>query len=374
MIKTTRNIAAIISVVLLSLVSVPLVSQQIKDVQTRTLRIGVFGLFHPQALVLRPLPGQQLSICGADGATPILLTNAADTSITREGNRFRVDSAGKSSLSEHLRFCSSNSGVSDFTLSVPGKIQRRFRGQLEVLTEGPSLVPVVEMDLETAVASIVAAESPAHAPLEALKAQAVVTRSYLVANRNRHHNYDFCDTTHCQFLRDPPATNSPAFRATLESKGLVLTYKDVTVGAMFTASCGGKTRTLADVGMDSDEGLYPYYAVVCDHCQRNPTVWTVRLTRKQAEGLLHAHTEKKRLEIARRLGWNSMPGNDFVVHHDKDGFVATGKGHGHGVGLCQLGATAMAQQGKDARSILEHYFPNTVITDIPANSMNAAGK
>ena len=78
---------------------------------------------------------------------------------------------------------------------------------------GGELVPVVSMDLETAVASVVAAEQVAGTPLEALKAQAVATRSYFVATRGRHRGFDFCDTTHCQFLREPPASGHPAARA-----------------------------------------------------------------------------------------------------------------------------------------------------------------
>ena len=72
---------------------------------------------------------------------------------------------------------------------------------------------MVTMDLETAVASVVAAESPPGAGLESLKAQAVVARSFLVAAHGRHARSDFCDTTHCQFLREPPAEGSLAERA-----------------------------------------------------------------------------------------------------------------------------------------------------------------
>ena len=86
-------------------------------------------------------------------------------------------------------------------LSVPGRIERRFRGTLEVASRGGALEAVVSLDIETAVASVVAAESPPGAPLEALKAQAVVARSYYLATRGRHAGFDFCDTTHCQFLR-----------------------------------------------------------------------------------------------------------------------------------------------------------------------------
>src|SRR5580693_6418948 len=61
----------------------------------------------------------------------------------------------------------------EWTLSVPGKIERRFRGRLDITARGNELLAVVQMDLETAVASVVAAEVPAGAPMEALRAQAV---------------------------------------------------------------------------------------------------------------------------------------------------------------------------------------------------------
>ena len=63
----------------------------------------------------------------------------------------------------------------------PGKISRRYHGVLEVKAVAGILVPVVRMDLETAVASVVQAESAPDTPLEALQAQAVATRSYFIA-------------------------------------------------------------------------------------------------------------------------------------------------------------------------------------------------
>src|SRR6266571_2973368 len=72
------------------------------------------------------------------------------------------------------------------------------------------------MDRETATASVVAAENTPDTPLEALKAQAVAARSYFVAGRGRHHDFDFCDTTHCQFLREPPSADCSHVHAELQ--------------------------------------------------------------------------------------------------------------------------------------------------------------
>jgi stage II sporulation protein D len=127
------------------------------------------------------------------------------------------------------------------------------------------------MDLETAVASVVQAETTPGTPLEALKAQAVVSRSYFVAGGGRHSNFDFCDLAHCQVLREPPDVDSPAAAATVATRDLVLIFDEKPVTAMFTRSCGGHTRTLAEIGLS--QTAYPYFSVLCDVCYKNPVRW-----------------------------------------------------------------------------------------------------
>jgi peptidoglycan hydrolase-like amidase len=147
----------------------------------------------------------------------------------------------------------SRSSASEFVLSVPGRIERRFHGRLEIIQDGEEVVPIVIMDIENAVASIVAAESPRGAGLESLKAQAVVARSYLLGARGRHAHADFCDTTHCQFLREAPPVDSPAGRATRTTTGIVLGSEGRVLAALYSADCGGSTRS----------GPYPFFGVSC---------------------------------------------------------------------------------------------------------------
>src|SRR5260370_30761334 len=99
-----------------------------------------------------------------------------------------------------------------------------------------------------AVASTVAAESTPGTPPEAMKAEAVVARSYFVAGGRRHRDFDFCDLTHCQFLHEPPAQESSAASATHETRGIVLTLEEKPFAPMFSRSCGGRTRTPVEVG------------------------------------------------------------------------------------------------------------------------------
>jgi len=91
---------------------------------------------------------------------------------------------------------------------------------------------------------------------------------------------------------------------------------------------------------------YPYFAVDCQACQRNAPTWTVNV-----QGDI-APTEQFRLE-------RKIPSNNYTIGHNGGQTVLTGRGEGHGLGLCQKGAAAMAATGASFRDILNHYYPNT---------------
>lgn len=329
-------------------------------------RIGVFGLFRPHHITLKAPPEQALMI-QADivpaGKKSFVLERSSGTDtaeMTVSGDDLTLHIGNESLRISKLQASSRSDHVTDFVLAIPGKITRRYHGVLEVTAIAGILVPVVRMDLETAVASVVQAESTPDTPFEALQAQAVATRSYFIASRGRHHDFDFCDTTHCQFLREPPPSGSNASRAALATAGLVLAYRDHAVAAMFTRSCGGRTRTPQEVSMPGDG--YPYFPAVCDYCIRHPSHWVRRLSQADVVDVdLRQGGEASRLYIDRRLGWDAVPSNNFTVHRDAKGVVLEGTGEGHGIGLCQAGAKSMAQSGSTFREILEHYYPNTTV-------------
>jgi peptidoglycan hydrolase-like amidase len=250
-----------------------------------SVRIGVFGLFHPQELEIRPAVGQVLEVSSSTG-----------TQVLEGARSLRLTGPAK--------VAGRGGGDASFVLSVPGKIQREYRGRLEVRTRAGSLEAIVEMDREIAVASIVGAEAP-DAPIEAQKAQAIVTRSFLAASRARHSGFDFCDTTHCQFLREPPPSESAPSRAATSTRGLALVYQGRPFTAFYSGNCGGRTQTPQDAGWGPEP--YPYFAVECP----------VR------------------------------------------GVVS-----GHRVGYCQRGAAEMARRGSLFREILAHYLPATEIAGL----------
>ena len=242
--------------------------------------IGVFGLFRPTELCVSPV-------------SEVLLVTGDSRLILEGRQHFTIRGA--------VRVTSRDGSDADFRLSVPGRIERQFHGTLTVRAGEHQLIAIVSMDREVAVASVVAAEMASSTPLEALKAQAVAARSYYAAARGRHDGFDFCDTTHCQFLRAWPAPASAAFLATRETRSLLLGYQGKPIAALYSASCGGRTRSLEQMGE------YPYYSVPCDFCRRH------------SPGLVQ----------------------------------------GHQLGLCQAGAVGMAASGASFRAILDHYYPGT---------------
>lgn len=327
--------------------------------RAQTVQIGVLGIFHPHQLTIT-VPAGETMVLSASGKTiflePKLHSSIAQIRASPKG--LLLEAAKESIRAEEIHAANRDTGAANIVLSVPGKIKRKYRGVLDIKWIDGAIVPVVTMELETAVASVVAAESAPDTPLEALKAQAIVSRSYLIAGGGRHANFDFCDLTHCQFLREPPGEDSAAFTATMATRGLILEFEEKPFAAMFTRSCGGHTLTPAEIGMQG--GAYPYFSVECEFCYRNPVRWVRRVSPQDA-ALLLAQGEAGRLAVDRRLGWDMVPSNSFTTRRDGAEIVLDGTGQGHGVGFCQRGARAMAAAGAEFHSILAHYFPNTTV-------------
>ncbi len=179
------------------------------------------------------------------------------------------------------------------TVVVPGSIR-------VLMPDGD----VAEMKLETYLAGAVVREMSADAPLEALKAQAVASRTYATSAR-RHPDVgaDVCTTTHCQeWRRVDPIVAPEVFRAVSETWGMVAIHNGKLIDAFFFEHCDGQTRSAEDVLMPP----VPYLQGVDCAC----------------------------------------------------GFVAM---KGHGVGLCQRGAIVMARRGASFEQILSHYYRGVVV-------------
>jgi stage II sporulation protein D len=352
---TERGVFWLLLPLLASFAASPAMAQQ-------EIRFGVLGLFHPRELVLEPEGKQVLSVAAQDAAEKSALILNGEPGhrqiiFRAEGGRVVAGTRSAGSWTVTAR----DGGAVAFRLTVPGKLRRIYSGRLNLQVRNGEMLVVVSMDRETAVASIVAAEMVESAPIEALKAQAVATRSFLAAGQ-RHLDVDFCDTTHCQFLKSPPPPTSRVYRAVEATRGLVIAYHGKPLAAMYSSRCGGKTHSLRDVGADPGDG-YPYFAVPCAWCQRHPFTWqsTVRKSgQAPAPG-----DEHRRIAEARQWGWSAIPGSDFTATRDSDGWRLEGHSVGHGVGMCQHGAAGMAAAGAGFRQILSHYYPNTMLVSEP---------
>jgi stage II sporulation protein D len=321
-------------------------------------RIGVFGLFHPQVLSIQPADRGSIIVRAGSETCILRPGEAARVSLAAPGMRVACNQRILEASIVHVT--SDIGGVAEIELSVPGRIVRAFRGRVDVQSDAGELQTVVAMPLETAVASVVAAELPDASEPEALKALAIVARSYFVASRSGHRGFDFCDTTHCQYLRQPPRADRPAARAAAVTAGLVLAFRDRPIAAFHSASCGGHTRSLAEAGLVPADS-YPYFRVECAWCVRHPVAWQRRLALDEdVRHLAATRSEAARIAVVRGRGWSAVPSPAFEAEQSADALLLHGRGRGHGIGLCQTGAVAMARdEGANCRQIVARYFPET---------------
>jgi peptidoglycan hydrolase-like amidase len=324
---------------------------------------GVLGLFHPQELQLEQASAHVLSVAANGVSSLVINGEPGHRQLLFRAKNGRVFVGAKSASSWTVT--ARDGGAVAFWLAVPGRFHRVYWGRLTIKALNGELVAATSMDRETAVASIVAAEMDESAPIEALKAQAVATRSFLSAGA-KHLDFDFCDTTHCQFLKSPPPLTSRVSRAVQATRGLVIAYRGQPLAAMYSSRCGGHTRSLRDVGLEADKASgesYPYYAVPCAWCRKHPFTW-----RSSMDERAHAPQpgdERKRIAAARQLGWSAIPSSDFTAAKNSSGWQLEGHSVGHSVGMCQYGAIGMASSGASFRQILSHYYPNTSLISQP---------
>jgi len=267
-----------------------------------------------------------------------------------------------------------------------------LRGEVEV-RRGPEGIDVVHsLPMEEYVAAVVEGEMPQRFPPEALRAQAVAARSFALAKKlealSEGRSWHLGATVLDQVYR---AGRDPRARAASEAtRGQVLVRDHQPVQAFFHAACGGRTERGGEaLGKD-----LPYLSSVrCGHCGAAPRArWTARLPAAElgrVAGLAGPATAARviartasgrasRLELAagaarvrigagdlrQRLGWERLPSLAFEVRVSRGSAVFTGRGSGHGAGLCQWGAAGLARKGIGYRAILAHYYPGTEVVEM----------
>jgi SpoIID/LytB domain protein len=250
---------------------------------------------------------------------------------------------------------------------------------------------VLTIPLELYVAQVLSAEGEPNAHDAARQALAIAIRTYALFNTGRHEGdgYDLCDTTHCQVLRASSAASRRAAQATL---GQVLTYQGAPADLYYSASCGGHTERAEDVW---EKVSLPYLHAVEDDVHADDVPWTLEKSLEEIRAALaRAGVRGRRLDDlivesrtpSGRVGRVGLPGlepasmnsNDFrlalgptelrstafTMTRSGDRITFTGRGYGHGVGMCVIGAGRRAVRGESAAQILERYYPGLALEDV----------
>lgn len=285
--------------------------------------------------------------------------------------------------------------------SVDGLVEvngRKYRGLAELRRGKNGLILVVnELDIEDYLKGVIAAEIPPAWEFEALKAQAVAARTYALYQKRTagKRSYHILSTVDSQVYDGTRGEQSNSVRAVQETSGLVISYQGKTIPAFYHADCGGHTEDAAELwGIDA-----PYLKGVDCDCQRiaENGMWEKRISvftladalRRRGYGVgpvsdlsIRDTTPAGRVKhvaitssgarslipgetFRTALGSTVIPSVFFELELSGDEAIFSGRGRGHGVGLCQWGAKEMAQRGHAFRSILAHYYPGTELTRMP---------
>ena len=271
---------------------------------------------------------------------------------------------------------------------------------------------LITMSLEEYIVGVVSAEMPAYYEFEALKAQAVASRTYTLysmAHGGCHTNpdADVCTNSKCcqafsthermqKSWGDDYAKNyNRVAEAVMHTAGEVLTYKDKICDALYHACSGGQTEDSENVyanalpylrGVDS-----PYEDPMRQQDVEIGTDELIRLiTAKYPESGVTEENAKTEIEIVStfesgrvkglRLGKTEITGKQarslfdlksamFTITWSENGIVFHTKGYGHGVGLSQNGANGMAKHGSTYEEILHHYYTDVRITVYGADGL-----
>lgn len=271
---------------------------------------------------------------------------------------------------------------------------------------------VIEMQLDEYVKGVVAAEMPASFEIEALKAQTLAARTYtllkVIKNKGNSDEYhkggDICTNfAHCQAYKNNKQLKETwgiveyyknldrISKAVDETKDLVITYQDDLINPLFHSTSGGKTENSEDVF----QSKLPYLRSVISLGEEASPRYTSkvvlsfdefknRLLNQDKELILNKNDIKnikiineseglrvKQIQIGNKVFKGteirnvfSLNSTNFKISLEKNNIIIKTIGYGHGVGMSQFGANALAKQGKNFNDILTYYYLGTEIKNI----------
>ncbi len=290
-----------------------------------------------------------------------------------------------------------------------------YRGYLRLWSDGTYFEIINHVELEYYLYGVVPSEIGYNSPVEAQKAQAVTARTFAVAGLKKHGNYDLCNLTHCQVYKGYDIEHSLSNTSVDQTAGVSMKYNGQSLKSIFYfSSCGGVTANNEDIWGGTATG---YLRSIQDkgtsgnyYCYgSNDFNWTLTLSNSELQTKLKNYSGTAPANTSSVLGSNGIriantdssgrantiqitytnpsqtkdvTGTTFrmalgttelkstfitdISYNSVDkSYKFTGRGFGHGVGMCQDGAIGMASSpnNKTYDVILKHYFTGIVISD-----------
>lgn len=310
-----------------------------------------------------------------------------------------------------IRFGSELYPVSGLRITSRGKEievdHQRYRDAIQVLKNpGGSLTVVNEIDVEAYLKGVLPKEMHVDWPEEALKAQAVASRTYALFKNIENKDFPFALSSDVgsQVYGGKAIEHSATNRAVERTRGEILTYNSRIFSAYFHSSCGGKTaRADYQWNVESHPSLK---GVECSFCRGSRhDKWRAEYKAQAVKQLLarkgHSVSEIQaltpdeedqserprfieirhgggKLELSANqfrlaVGPDRLKSTKFHIRRVGERFIFEGRGWGHGVGLCQYGAKRLAELGYRYPDILRYYYPESTIQNVEVWAGPASG-
>ena len=267
-----------------------------------------------------------------------------------------------------------------------------YRGLAELTVADKGILVVNQLPLEEYLVGLINCEISSAWPIEAVKAQAIIARTYALNRKiaRKTSLYHLESSVIDQVYEGCLVEDSRARRAVSETEGEVLTFGGGIIQAFYHSSCGGRTEASENVW-----GAYlPYLkGVDCQYCLTSPasTTWEYKLSLKEIEerlrsaghkvsglhdiqpGAVNSRGRLKQVallaskgsgtisgeQFRKAVGYGFIKSTRFTLKNSKNEISFSGSGNGHGVGLCQWGTKQRALDGFVNREILSYYYPGT---------------
>lgn len=275
-------------------------------------------------------------------------------------------------------------------LLEPKHEARTFQGNLAIKIIEKQVELINLLALPDYLAGVVEAESGPSQVLEYYKNQATICRTYALKNAQKHKTEGFhlCDGVHCQAYKGKSSKNPIIQEAVKETKELIIIDKNKElITAVFSANCGGQTNNSEDVWTSA----LPYLKSITDtFCtDQRQAFWTKKIefntwkkflkeksltfedtlsidsfAFSQPQRLKNYTINEQEIKLT-TIRYNlNLRSTFFSIKPDGEHLLLSGRGYGHGVGMCQEGAMNMAKKGYSFDRIIKYYYTDVEIVPI----------